>query len=95
MTHGDDTVINAVAEVGYRYCCLPITAGINADEVMGLGDHAQNTTNPAISLVVYNVIPLLICLLLLPNMSIMYKVGEGTRSCPVTGNGHGRVPSPT
>ena len=56
--------------------------------------HAQNTTNLAISLVVYNVIHLLIGRSkLAPISSIMYPVGEGTRPCPfpVTGNGHGRV----
>ena len=60
-------------------------------------DHSQNTTNPAISLVVYNVILFLIG----PSAralitSNMYHVGEGTRPCPfpVTGNGHGRVIEP-
>ena len=60
--------------------------------------HAQNTTKPVISLVVYNVTPLLIgpsewVLITL----IMYHVGEGTQMCsfPVTGNGHGRAPGRT
>ena len=54
-------------------------------------------TIPAISLVVYNVTPLLIgpsewVLITL----IMYHMGEGTRMCPfpVTGNKHGRVTEP-
>ena len=58
-----------------------------------LRNHAHNTINPAISLVAYNVIPLLIgastrALII----SSMYHMGEGTRPCqfPVTGNGHGR-----
>ena len=62
-----------------------------------LRDHAKITTNPAISFVVYNVIPLLIgpsALALI--ISVMYHVGEGHRPCPflVTGNGHGRVAEP-
>ena len=62
-----------------------------------LSDGAQNTTNPAISLVVNNLIPLLIgTSALAPTTSIIYHVGEGTRPCPfpVTGNGHGRVTKP-
>ena len=61
-------------------------------------DHAQNMTNPAISVVAYNVIPLLVGPpARAPITSIVYHVSEGTRPCPipVTGNGHGRVPSPT
>ena len=61
---------------------------------LGFRDHAQNTTNLAISLVVYNVIYLLIGRSKwAPISSIMYPVGEGTRPCPfpVTGNGRGRV----
>ena len=62
-----------------------------------LRDNAQNTTNSAISLVVYNVIPILIgWSRWAPIYSIMYYVGQGTRPCPfpVTGNGHGRVTEP-
>ena len=60
-------------------------------------DDAQNTTNPAISLVVYNVIPLLIGLPERASISsIMYHVGEGNRPCPflVTSNGHRLVTKP-
>ena len=56
-----------------------------------LRDHAQNTTNPEISLVVNNVITLLIGRSKwAPISSIMYHLGEGTRPCPfpVTKNGH-------
>ena len=60
-------------------------------------EHAQNTTTPAISLVAYNGISLLIgpparALI----SSIMYHLGEGNRSClfPVTGNGYGQVTKP-
>ena len=62
-----------------------------------LRDHAQYTTNHAISLVVNNVISLLIGPpAWAPLVSIMYHVGEGTRphSFPVTENGHGRVTEP-
>ena len=60
-------------------------------------DHAQNTTNSAISLVAYNVIPYLIG----PSAralitSIMYHMGQGAWPCPfpVTGNGHlGMIPN--
>ena len=69
-----------------------------AQQLKQIRDDAQNTTNPAILLVVYNVIPILIG----PPpagaslTSIMYHVVEGTRPCPfpVTGNGHGRVTEP-
>ena len=60
-------------------------------------DHAQNTTNSAIALVDYNVVPILIGPpAWTPITSIMYHVGERTRRYPfpVTGNGHGWVPSP-
>ena len=63
-------------------------------QVNAVRDHTQNTTNPVISLVVYNVIPILIGqLAYAPITSIMYHLGEGTPPCPfpVTGNGHGRV----
>ena len=65
--------------------------------IISIRDHAQNTTNSAISLVVYYVIPLLIGLPVCgPTSLIMYHVGEGTRPSPflVTGNGHGRVTEP-
>ena len=59
--------------------------------------HAQNTNKSEISLVVYNVVPLLIgpparALMTL----IVYHVGEGTRPFPfpVTGNGNGQVTEP-
>ena len=38
----------------------PKNVCIYGEKVSPLRDHAQNTTNPAISLVVYNVIPLMI-----------------------------------
>ena len=64
---------------------------------LGVRDHAENTTNPAISLVVNNVIPFLIGpSQRAPKPLRLYHVGEGTWPCPfpVTGNGHGRVPKP-
>ena len=60
-------------------------------------DDAQNTTNPAISVVVYHIIPLLIGQAVwILIISIMYHVGEGTWPClfPVTANWHGRVTEP-
>ena len=54
-------------------------------------DHAQNTTNPVISLVVYNVIPIL----MIPIILILYHVGKGTQLCSDTGVTGYRVPSPT
>jgi len=60
-------------------------------------DHAQNTTSPAISLVVNNVIPLLIGPpAWVPITSIMYDVGEGTRPCPfpLRGTDTDGLPSP-
>ena len=62
-----------------------------------LTDHAQNTTNRAISLVVNYVIPLLTGSSTWASItSIMYHKGEGTRPCPfpVTGNGDRRVTEP-
>ena len=65
-----------------------------AEDFTGLRDHAQNTTNPTISLVVNNVIPYLINQLFWPpKTSIMYHLSEGTQPCPfpVMGNEHGQV----
>ena len=62
-----------------------------------LKDHAHNTPNSAISLVVNNVIPSSSdWSTRTPITLIMYHVGEGSRPCPflVTGNGHGRVTEP-
>ena len=76
-------------QVIWKYQCWPCVK---------LRAHAQNTTNPVFSLVVYNIVPLLIGPLLWPpKSSIMYPLNEGTRPCPfpVTGNGHGRVTAPT
>ena len=86
----------------YQYQVKWIDKGLSHDIAHGfsfaidtfLRDDAQNTTNPAISLVVYIVIPLLIGpSVWAPITSIMCHVGEGTQPCafPVTGNGHGRV----
>ena len=64
---------------------------------MNLRGHAQNTTNPAISLVVYNVIPLLIGPLApAPITSNRYHTDEETRPCsfPVTGKGDRWVNEP-
>ena len=58
---------------------------------------ARKLTNPAIPLVVYNVIHHLIGpSALAPITSSMYHMGAGTRPCPfpVTGNGHGRDTEP-
>ena len=74
---------------------LPVT--IIRVKVKNIRDHAQNTTNPAILLVVNNVTPVLIGPpKRAPITTIMYRVGEGTRPCPfpVTRNGHGRVTEP-
>ena len=60
-------------------------------------DDAQNTTNPAISLVFYNVILLLIGPpLRAPITLIMYHVGKepGCVFSPVMGNGHGWITEP-
>ena len=57
----------------------------------------MNTTNPAILLVAYNVIPLLIGPPAWASItSIMYHVGEATQPCPfpVMGNAHGQVTEP-
>ena len=60
-----------------------------------LRNHAQNTTNPAISLAVNNVIFHLIGPPA-PKTSIMYHMGERTRLylLTVTGNRQGRVTEP-
>ena len=60
-------------------------------------EHPQILANSAIPLVQNNVIPVLIGPLFWPSLTlIMDSLGEGTRPClfPVTGNGHGWVPSP-
>ena len=64
---------------------------------MRLRDHAQNTINPAISLVAYNIILLLIGPpARAPITSIVYHMDEGTCPCPfpVTGIGHRQVFEP-
>ena len=64
---------------------------------LSIRDHAQNTTNFAISLVANNVIlPLIGSLTGTPITLIMYHASEGTRPClfHVTEKGHGRVTEP-
>ena len=82
---GDHTVIFSMLPYLYNH----ISDNVCQDD---LGDHTQNTTNSAISLVVYIVIPLVIgpSARTLMNSAVYHGV-EGTRPCPfpVTGNVHG------
>ena len=66
-------------------------------QIVTMDEYGPNTTNPAISLVVNNVIHLLIGpQTWAPITLTMYHMGKGTQPCPfpVMGNGHGQVTEP-
>ena len=83
---------NKQTDINISLCPLNIKSNLYRQR-----DDAPNTTNPIISLVADNVIPLLIVPPARVSVTlIMYHVDEGTRPCPfsITGNRHGGVTEP-